>query len=78
LSVFTNVFAFTEARVAPQDVNIEQTEPVGTYAARLKFDDGHETGVSSGFGLAADARLTTADIFNPTPPALFVEAQETS
>ena len=30
-----------------QDVTITQIEPVGHYAVRLSFDDGHETGIYS-------------------------------
>jgi len=30
-----------------QDVNIERIEPYGTYAVRLYFDDGHNTGIYS-------------------------------
>lgn len=33
--------------VTPDDVSIEQIEPVGRYAVRLVFSDGHETGVYS-------------------------------
>ncbi len=33
--------------VTPDDVSIEQIEPVGSYAVRLVFSDGHETGVYS-------------------------------
>lgn len=32
---------------ARMDVNIESIEPVGTYAVRLSFSDGHDTGVYS-------------------------------
>ena len=28
-----------------EDVNIKEVEPVGNYAVRLIFDDGHETGL---------------------------------
>jgi DUF971 family protein len=30
-----------------QDVNIEQAEPIGNYAVRLRFTDGHDTGIYS-------------------------------
>ena len=30
-----------------QDVNIERIEPVGRYAVKLVFDDGHDTGLYS-------------------------------
>ena len=30
-----------------EDVNITQIEPVGNYAVRLHFDDGHDTGIFS-------------------------------
>lgn len=30
-----------------QDIKIEQIEPVGNYAIRLLFDDGHDTGLYS-------------------------------
>lgn len=30
-----------------EDVNITSIEPVGTYAVRLVFDDGHQTGLYS-------------------------------
>ncbi len=30
-----------------EDVNIERIEPVGQYAVRLCFDDGHDTGLYS-------------------------------
>jgi len=30
-----------------QDVNIESIEPVGNYAVRLVFDDGHDSGLYS-------------------------------
>lgn len=33
--------------VTPEEVSIEQIEPVGSYAVRLVFSDGHETGVYS-------------------------------
>jgi len=33
--------------VTPEEVSIEQIEPVGNYAVRLVFSDGHETGVYS-------------------------------
>jgi len=36
-----------EEIVTPDDVSIEQIEPVGSYAVRLVFSDGHETGVYS-------------------------------
>jgi DUF971 family protein len=34
-------------QVGKADVNIEQIESVGTYAVRLYFDDGHDTGIYS-------------------------------
>lgn len=34
-------------QVGKEKVNIEQIEPVGTYAVVLKFDDGHDTGIYS-------------------------------
>ena len=34
-------------QVGKADVNIEKIEPVGTYAIRLHFDDGHNTGLYS-------------------------------
>ncbi len=30
-----------------QDVNIEQVEPIGNYAVRIRFTDGHDTGIYS-------------------------------
>lgn len=30
-----------------EDVNIAEIEPVGHYAIKLKFDDGHDTGIYS-------------------------------
>jgi len=36
-----------EEIVTPDNVSIEQIEPVGSYAVRLVFSDGHETGVYS-------------------------------
>lgn len=33
--------------VGKQDVNIVEIEPVGQYAVRLVFDDGHATGIYS-------------------------------
>jgi DUF971 family protein len=30
-----------------ENVNITEIEPVGNYAVRLRFDDGHETGIYS-------------------------------
>lgn len=36
-----------EEIVTPEDVTISQIEPVGSYAIRLVFSDGHETGVYS-------------------------------
>ena len=30
-----------------ENVNIERIEPVGNYAVRLHFDDGHDTGIYS-------------------------------
>ena len=34
-------------QVGKQDVNIKAIEPVGNYAVRLAFDDGHDTGLYS-------------------------------
>ena len=34
-------------QVGKADVNIEKIEPIGTYAIRLHFDDGHDTGIYS-------------------------------
>jgi DUF971 family protein len=34
-------------QIGKADVNIEQIESVGTYAIRLLFDDGHDTGIYS-------------------------------
>jgi len=34
-------------QVGKEKVNIQQIEPVGTYAVVLKFDDGHDTGIYS-------------------------------
>lgn len=34
-------------QVGKEKVNIEQIEPVGTYAVVFKFDDGHDTGIYS-------------------------------
>lgn len=28
-----------------QDVNIDQVEPIGNYAVRIRFSDGHDTGI---------------------------------
>ncbi len=30
-----------------EDVNVERIEPVGNYAVKLVFDDGHDTGIYS-------------------------------
>ena len=32
-------------QLGKEDVNIKEVEPVGNYAVRLIFDDGHETGL---------------------------------
>ena len=32
-------------QLGTEDVNIKEVEPVGNYAVRLIFDDGHETGL---------------------------------
>ena len=32
-------------QIGKQDVNIKAIEPVGNYAVRLVFDDGHDTGL---------------------------------
>lgn len=34
-------------QVGKADINITQIEPVGTYAVRLHFDDGHDSGLYS-------------------------------
>lgn len=34
-------------QVGKEDVNIREIEPVGNYAVRLVFDDGHATGIYS-------------------------------
>lgn len=34
-------------QVGKEDVNITAIEPVGSYAVRLTFDDGHDTGLYS-------------------------------
>jgi DUF971 family protein len=34
-------------QVGKEDVNVTAIEPVGTYAVRLCFDDGHDTGLYS-------------------------------
>ncbi len=34
-------------QVGKEDVNITAIEPVGSYAVRLAFDDGHDTGLYS-------------------------------
>lgn len=34
-------------QVGKEDVNIDAIEPVGNYAVRLRFDDGHATGLYS-------------------------------
>lgn len=34
-------------QVGKERVNIDVIEPVGTYAVKLKFDDGHDTGIYS-------------------------------
>ena len=34
-------------QVGKEDVNITAIEPVGNYAVRLVFDDGHDTGIYS-------------------------------
>ena len=34
-------------QVGKEDVNIENLEPVGNYALKLIFDDGHSTGIYS-------------------------------
>lgn len=33
--------------VYKEQVNIEQLEPIGAYAVRIRFDDGHKSGVYS-------------------------------
>lgn len=37
----------SNASAIPKDVNIIAIEPVGQYAVRLIFDDGHQTGIYS-------------------------------
>jgi DUF971 family protein len=34
-------------QIGKEKVNITDIEPVGTYAVRLRFDDGHDTGLYS-------------------------------
>jgi DUF971 family protein len=34
-------------QVGKEKVNVEQIEPVGTYAVVFRFDDGHDTGIYS-------------------------------
>ena len=34
-------------QVGKERVNIDAIEPVGTYAVKLRFDDGHDTGIYS-------------------------------
>ena len=34
-------------QLGKENVNIAEIEPVGTYAVRLRFDDGHDTGLYS-------------------------------
>ena len=34
-------------QVGKEDVNISQIEPIGRYAIKLAFDDGHDTGLYS-------------------------------
>lgn len=34
-------------QIGKEDVNIERIDPVGSYAVRLNFDDGHNTGLYS-------------------------------
>ena len=34
-------------QVGKEDVNIEAVQPVGNYAVKLEFDDGHNTGIYS-------------------------------
>lgn len=34
-------------QVGKEQVNISSVEPIGTYAVRLVFDDGHQTGIYS-------------------------------
>ena len=34
-------------QLGKQDVNIESIEPMGMYAVKLKFTDGHDTGIYS-------------------------------
>jgi DUF971 family protein len=33
--------------IGKEEVNISRIEPVGNYAGRIIFDDGHDTGVYS-------------------------------
>lgn len=40
-------------QIGKENVNIERIEPVGQYAVRLCFDDGHDTGLYS-WGLLYD------------------------
>ena len=34
-------------QIGKEDVNIAEIEPIGHYAIKLKFDDGHDTGIYS-------------------------------
>lgn len=34
-------------QIGKEDVNIKAIEPVGNYAVKLEFDDGHDTGIYS-------------------------------
>jgi DUF971 family protein len=34
-------------QVGKEEVNITEVDPVGSYAVRLRFDDGHDTGLYS-------------------------------
>ncbi len=34
-------------QLGKEDVNVTAVEPVGRYAVRLRFDDGHDTGIYS-------------------------------
>ena len=34
-------------QIGKQDVSIKEIEPIGSYAVRLLFDDGHSTGIYS-------------------------------
>ena len=47
-----------EAQIGAKPVRITAIEPIGNYAIRPTFDDGHETGIYSWAYLAALGRAT--------------------